>query len=119
MLLLFLFALFFLTLFLTYMRFYKEEDFLEDVQQPEEQNKYDSNNYDIQYHDPVDVILKNEGGPGTWVKDFSNNTFVFIGWKDLSLNSTYYTPGTLLYGPKNYVPTYEDSVLLRYFKQKK
>ena len=78
---------------------------------------YDSNNYDIQYHDinnSVDDKYKT-GDSGTWVKNPSGK-LEYIKWVEMPKYSTYYTPGAFPYGPSNYVPSYEDTV---YFKSRK
>ena len=78
---------------------------------------YDSNNYDIQYHDvnnSVDDKYKT-GDSGTWVKNPSGK-LEYIKWVEMPKYPTYYTPGAFPYGSSNYVPSYEDTVYLKYRK---
>jgi hypothetical protein len=81
--------------------------------------EYDPNNYDLQYHDPVDLILKDEdkisGSKGTWIKG-ENGKPVFVEWTDISMQTTYYPVGNFPFGPSNYVPTYDDTVLFRHYR---
>lgn len=80
--------------------------------------KYIIDNYNIQYHDPIDIILKKDnemtGSKGTWMLD-ENGKMNFVKWTDMSMQTIYYPTGTFKYGPENYVPSYEDTVLLRYY----
>lgn len=76
--------------------------------------RYDSNNYNVQYHDDASLnnsVADDIAKTGTWVigKDGKK---VLIPWSDLSNNITYYQPGSYPFGPSNYVPNYEDSVYL-------
>ena len=67
---------------------------------------------DVEYHDSVEKIQEMDyANTGTWVKDSSGNQ-VFLPWTAVSKNFTYYTPGSLLYGPFSYVPDYKDSIYL-------
>ena len=73
--------------------------------------KYKNDNYDVEYHDPVDKSA-DAISKGTWVKDVSGN-LVFVPWVDkLSNKATYYTSGAYPYSASTYVPNYEDSVYL-------
>jgi hypothetical protein len=78
---------------------------------------YDSNNYDIQYHDDITVIASKPDAYGlpqgtTFAQDASGNLIAMLDPK-LQKYSTYYPPGTYSkYGTRNYVPSYEDSVYL-------
>jgi len=76
--------------------------------------KYDSNSYNTEYHDTIDVIMESNDG-----SDISFNSFyaldacgnpVLITKTANQANSTYNVPGTYVYGPSSYVPKYEDSV---------
>jgi hypothetical protein len=78
--------------------------------------KYESNNFDLQYHDTVDVINSQTDVPdassGTaFVLDNCGNmvTLPPIG---LGITPTYYQPGSYRFGASTYVPTYEDSIYL-------
>jgi hypothetical protein len=71
---------------------------------------YDSNNYDVNYHDSIKTILNSEDtnpvfGPNLKADGVSLS---FPQQPD----PTYYTPGSFVFGPSNYVPNYEDSVYL-------
>jgi len=78
---------------------------------------YDTNNYDVQYHDASNILIDKYkmGDSGTWVKN-SSGKLEFIKWVEIPKYTTYYTPGTLVYGPSNYVPSYEDTVYFTYNK---
>jgi hypothetical protein len=74
-------------------------------------NKY-LTTIDVEYHDSVEQIQEMDyANTGTWVKDSSGNQ-VFYPWTAVPKNFTYYTPGSLLYGPFSYVPDYKDSIYL-------
>ena len=77
---------------------------------------YDTNNYDIQYHS-----LNNNDNlltpTGTWLKD-NKGKMVYIKWTDIPKYTTYTKPGGFLYGPSNYVPSYEDTLYLKYHTNK-
>jgi hypothetical protein len=74
---------------------------------------YDSNNYNIQYHDTEEDLKKQldeDLNKNTiTVKDSSGN-ITKIPWSPTEGNPTYYEPGSIRFGPSNYVPSYEDSV---------
>jgi len=76
---------------------------------------YNSKSYEIAYHDTEENILKNDeelyGKAGIWVRN-KDNKAEYLEWKDISNISIYDPPKTYKYGLANYVPTYEDSVLL-------
>ncbi len=82
---------------------------------------YDSNNYDMLYHDPVSIILQNNNElsrlNGTWTKD-ANGELIYIKWEKMHNYPIYYHPKRFLYGPSNYVPSYEDSVILSKFSKR-
>jgi hypothetical protein len=78
--------------------------------------KYDTNNYDIQYHDTPESIKTNGQSGGSSAEsvmmlDESGNK-TYMDWKDVSNGTTYYTPGSYIYGPSTFVPNYEESVYL-------
>jgi len=79
---------------------------------------YEPNNYNIQYHDLSNFNDYESGGKGIWVKD-PKGELKYIEWTDISNYSTYFIPGTYPYGPSNYVPSYKDTVYLRYNTNKK
>ena len=87
--------------------------------QPEPDNsitKYKQDNYDVQYHDTEeDIIKQNDLDVGLvkpiYVKDASGNT-VELPWTNVKGNITYNEPGTFRYDSSNFVPNYEDSVYL-------
>jgi len=74
---------------------------------------YDSNNYNIQYHDTEEDLKKqldnDLNNNKITVKDSSGN-IIQIPWSPTEGNPTYYEPGSTRFGPSNYVPSYEDSV---------
>jgi len=78
--------------------------------------RFDTNNYNVQYHDSVDNIKAvndfYDVSFGTvWVIDRSGNR-VAMPYNPAQGDITYYTPGSYRFGPSSYVPTYEDSVYL-------
>ena len=79
-------------------------------------SKYDSNNYDVQYHDNITDIQKQNGIYDSsfsqmYVKDPSGN-LVSMAYVEGQALPTYYQPGSFTFSPSNYVPNYEDSVYL-------
>jgi hypothetical protein len=78
---------------------------------------FDSNNYDIHYHDSIDTIASNPDAYGlpngtSWVIDHYGNKVAMLN-PDIPQRFTYYDPGTYArFGPGNYVPSYTDSVFL-------
>jgi hypothetical protein len=77
---------------------------------------FDTNNYNVQYHSVNENDGDRLGDRGTWVKKPDGN-MEFIEWTNMPKYTTYYEPGAFPYGPSNYVPTYEDTVNMRYFSQ--
>jgi hypothetical protein len=78
--------------------------------------KYDSNNYNIEYHDSANEInaqqpLYELNISTLNVPDSSGNTVSYPVITGLAL-PTYYQPGSMMFGPVSYVPNYEDSVYL-------
>lgn len=85
-------------------------------QELSERTNYKSDNYDVQYHDTEqDIIKQNDLDVGLvkpiYVKDQSGNV-VELPWTSVKGNTTYNEPGTFRYESSNYVPNYEDSVYL-------
>jgi hypothetical protein len=81
-----------------------------------EKTNYKTDNYDVQYHDTEqDIIKQNDLDVGLvkpiYVKDASGNV-VQLPWTNVKGNTTYNEPGTFRYESSNYVPNYEDSVYL-------
>lgn len=79
-------------------------------------NKYDSGNYNVQYHDDAKDIYQKELSQkpflGTvMVRDNSNN-LISIPYTPSNVLPTYYQPGSFIFGSSSYVPNYEDSVYL-------
>lgn len=76
---------------------------------------YDSNNYNIQYHDSAADLAKQGiydiSFSTMYVKDNTGNIIAldFIGD---GTTPTYYQPGSFVFGSTNFVPNYEDSVYL-------
>lgn len=75
-----------------------------------------SNKYDVEFHDSPDTVDKvDEYGlynDAAWVYDTSQNKLVSIPRPKILSFPTYYTPGTYKYGSANYVPSYEEAVIL-------
>jgi hypothetical protein len=77
---------------------------------------YDTNNYDVLYHDTEESIKYQSGIYGTsigttMVLDPCGNK-VLIPYSKTQGFPTYYNPGSYKYGANTYVPNYEDSVYL-------
>lgn len=77
---------------------------------------FDSNNYNVQYHDTADNISAANNYydlsfQTTWVVDQCGNK-VGIPYSPSQGSITYNTPGSYRFGPSTYVPNYEDSVYL-------
>lgn len=82
-----------------------------------ELTSYKTNNYDIEYHDPVDVIQKTSNKSGTKfgeaiVYDPSGKKFVVLPKSEQQGTAIYYNPGAFPFGSKTYVPNYEEGVYL-------
>jgi len=71
-------------------------------------------NLDVEYHDPPEVIAKNEDIEfrSVWVYDPIQKKKIAIKRPAMQSNFTYYEPDTYKYGAVTYVPSYTDSVLL-------
>jgi hypothetical protein len=82
---------------------------------------YDSNNYDVQYHDSIDLVLEKDndmtGEKGTLVKG-PDGKMVYVNWTEMPTYPIYYKTGSYPYSPSSYVPSYEDSVYLSYYTNK-
>ena len=81
-----------------------------------EKTNYKPDNYNVQYHDSEQDIIKQndldlELVKPIYVKDASGNV-VELPWTSVKGNTTYNEPGTFRYESSNYVPNYEDSVYL-------
>jgi len=75
-----------------------------------------SNNLDVQFHDDIDTIVKNNdmydlSFGEVRVKDQNGNVYIFPRSSSQS-SVTYYEPGSFTYSGSLYVPNYEDSVYL-------
>lgn len=78
--------------------------------------KYDTNNYNVKYHDDIEDIRAQKGIYNTemdkmLVRDNSGN-LISMNFMSNSALPTYYQPGSFVFGSSNYVPNYEDSVYL-------
>jgi hypothetical protein len=71
-------------------------------------------NLGVEYHDPPEVIAKNEDIEfgSVWVYDPIAKKKIAIKRPAMQSNFTYYEPDTYKYGAATYVPSYTDSVLL-------
>uniref|UniRef100_A0A6C0D486 Peptidase C1A papain C-terminal domain-containing protein n=1 Tax=viral metagenome TaxID=1070528 RepID=A0A6C0D486_9ZZZZ len=70
--------------------------------------KYDSNNYNVQYHETPDQLELDD--PSTAI-DSKGNLYKQSG-ANPHVETIYYQPGSYLFGASTYVPNYEDSVYL-------
>ena len=71
---------------------------------------YDSNNYDVNYHDSIKTILNSEDTNQVFGPNLKEDG-VSVSFPQQP-DPIYYTPGSFVFGPSNYVPNYEDSVYL-------
>ena len=78
--------------------------------------KYDSNKFDIQYHNTIDDISKQNGvydlSFGTMIVFDKYGNEIAIPYVPGQATPTYYQAGSFTYGASSYVPNYEDSVYL-------
>ena len=92
--------------------------FQEGMEEKEDDAKgYTENNYDIEYHDPVEVIAKTSTKFGTQfnevtVYDKKLKKLIVMPFTKQQGTAVYFDPGSFKYGSENYVPTYTESVLL-------
>jgi len=77
---------------------------------------YNNNNYDVEYHDPPEVVLEEANSllafNEVMVFDPSLNRMVVLPYSDQAGSPIFYEPNSLPYGPKFYVPDYESGVYL-------
>jgi len=86
---------------------------------------YDPSNVNVKYHTAYDVSSGGVGessaydissgemeDSGMWVRNVSGE-LEFVAWINTPEYYTYYKPGSLIYGPYNYVPSYKDTVYLK------
>jgi hypothetical protein len=73
-----------------------------------------ANDFNVEYHDPPEKIIKDEGIElgKVWVFDPILKKKVAILRPSTQSNYTYYEPGIYKYGASTYVPNYTESVLL-------
>jgi len=86
-------------------------------------NKYNSDNYDLLYHDSEETIKYQSGLYGsefgtTMILDSCGNK-ILIPYSQVQGYPIYYKPGSYKYGASTYIPNYEDSVFLSKAKPKK
>lgn len=76
-------------------------------------SKYKVNDYNIQYHDSSDDIMKREDISMNYIylPDQCGN-IIALPRTTIQGSVTYYEPGTYLFGASNYIPSYEDSINL-------
>jgi hypothetical protein len=78
--------------------------------------RYDTNNYDIQYHDDIEDLIAQGGiydlSFGTMIVVDAARKKVAIPYVPGRALPIYNTPGSFLYGPSTYVPNYADSIYL-------
>ena len=78
---------------------------------------YDSNNYNVQYHDHINTINENPDvyglAQGSGMVIDQNGNKVLLSNPNATTLFTYYYPGEYSrFGPSTYVPSYQDSVYL-------
>lgn len=77
---------------------------------------YNLASYDVEYHDPPEVILEESDSllafNEVMVFDPSLNRMVVLPYSEQAGSPIYYEPNSLPYGPKFYVPDYESTVYL-------
>jgi hypothetical protein len=71
---------------------------------------YDTNNYDVQYHESIKQI-EERSSSGSWLIG-SSGKLEFVPWSEIASQVTYYPTGAYEYGATTWTPTYEESVLL-------
>jgi hypothetical protein len=76
---------------------------------PQNSTKFDSNNYEIQYHDTV-ADIESRTKNGSWLQ--KDGKIQFLPWSKIPSFNTYYETGSFKYGSGSYIPTYSDSVYL-------
>lgn len=83
---------------------------------------YNTNKYDIEYHDSPEEIENDEdyglGLQTTWVFDPKEQKVVLMQVPKMKTFPTYEIPGYYKYGYSTYVPDYTDSILLSSSKKK-
>ena len=87
------------------------------TENPDENTKYDQNNYNLQYHDNINDIKAQDGLYN--VNDLNNmivknddGNLVSIPFNASTTLPTYYNPGSFIFSSSNYIPNYKDSVYL-------
>jgi hypothetical protein len=87
-----------------------------DTKTTADKTKYDTNNYNVQYHDSIDDLNSQKGiydlSFGSMVVLDKSGNKVAIPYVKGQALPTYYQPGSFIFGSSNYVPNYEDSVYL-------
>ena len=94
-----------------------QEGMKEKKEKKDDTKNYNENNYDIEYHDPVEVIAKTSTKFGTnfneiTVYDKKLKKLIVMPFTKQQGTAVYFDPGSFKYGSENYVPTYTESVLL-------
>lgn len=78
------------------------------------------NDFDIEYHDPPEKILKDDPTDlemnVTRVFDPSLNKIILIPRPAIQNSVTFYEPGQYKYGISNYIPNYSESILLSHLQ---
>ena len=86
------------------------------IKEPYGETNFDSNNYEVQYHDDISTIIaddpnyKDNSYKIDTVDEDGNPATIILS--STMGNATYYTPGSFKYGAASYVPNYTDSILL-------
>lgn len=91
-----------------------EIDISNNQMSSESRYNYDTNNYDVQYHDTISDINIQSGvyNYNKMIVRDTNGNLVSIPFDVSSTQPTYYKPGSFIYSSSSYVPNYEDSVYL-------
>jgi hypothetical protein len=71
--------------------------------------KFDSNNYEVQYHDTV-AEIESKSENGSWLQ--KDGKVQYLPWSQIPSFTTYYETGSFKYGSGSYIPTYSDSIYL-------
>ena len=79
--------------------------------------KYNTNNYDMQYHSSPENVAQPDSNFGIVMSRDKNGNMVFLNDPVSMAPPIYHKPGSYIYGPKSYVPNYEDAILLSQYSR--
>jgi hypothetical protein len=83
----------------------------------DENTKYNTDNYNMQYHNSPQDVAQPDSNFGIVMARDKNGNMVFLTDAVSMAPPIYYEPGSYLYGPKSYVPNYEDAILLSQYSK--